>query len=424
MAATTETAVYKVGSLSALFSGNAKAEDEEKTKSLTSIFKSRSVLPKKVAPPAKTKAGKEEDEEPPTKKAKKKADAQDAEGSDKKKKGEVKDGEEEEEATYKTPSRKFQVRDELTKEKKLDPEKEGRTVFVGNLPSTVNPKAIKRRFKEYGEVECVRLRNVARPDMTTTKKIAVIKRKMHEKRHNINAYVRFKSKEDAVKSCALNGEQFDEHVIRVDMAMPSGSGKANANPDSDDKSGGGKADNRDQSKSVFLGNLSFSIEEDAVRKHFKVCGGIVDVRLVRDALTGMGKGFGYVNFEAGDSVVLALRLNGSKLEGREIRVTRATNKPKQKMVAKTSGGKTGGKPGAASNGMKNSGKGSKNFIPLKNKKFVNKPKVEFQGKVGLKTRELKVKQKKAKKFGGGGKKQMNNGKAKKATSGGGPKSKK
>ena len=48
------------------------------------------------------------------------------------------------------------------------------------------------QFKEYGEIETVRIRSVARPDMKTTKKLAFIKKTFHESRNNANAYIRFK----------------------------------------------------------------------------------------------------------------------------------------------------------------------------------------------------------------------------------------
>ena len=50
------------------------------------------------------------------------------------------------------------------------------------------------------------------------------------------------------------------------------------------------------------------------------------MRIVRDAATGIGKGFGYVNFASEDSVEIALTLNGSELDGRKIRVTRCVFK--------------------------------------------------------------------------------------------------
>ena len=66
-------------------------------------------------------------------------------------------------------------------------------------------------------------------------------------------------------------------------------------------------------KAIFLGNLHFKTHEDEIREAFKDCGEISDVRLVRDSSTGIGKGFGYVNFADRDSVETALSLNGTKV---------------------------------------------------------------------------------------------------------------
>lgn len=57
-----------------------------------------------------------------------------------------------------------------------------------------------------------------------------------------------------------------------------------------------------------------------VRKFFEDCGEIKNVRLIRDGKTGIGKGFGYVNFHSKDSVVLALQKDGQSLNGRDLRV--------------------------------------------------------------------------------------------------------
>merc|ERR1719219_862758 len=147
----------------------------------------------------------------------------------------------------------------------------------------------------------------------------------------------------------------------------------------------------DQSKSIFLGNLHYGIQEDQVRQHFKDCGEILDVRLIRDSFTGIGKGFGYVTFKSSDSIELGLRLNRTQLEGHDVRVSRSTNKPKQKMVQKVK--PTRVKPVLGDKAQ------NPNRVPLKSnaKKFVKKPKVDFQGKVGLKTREVRDKKKAAKK---------------------------
>lgn len=205
-----------------------------------------------------------------------------------------------EDKVYTRPSLKSLVKMEDKKSHKRDPQEEERTVFVGNLPSNIKTKRVKALFAEFGEIESIRFRGAARPDMKTTKKVAVITRKFHEGRSNINAYVRFKVKENAIKSCKLNGTGVSGHVIRVQSEEV------------------GQKKDHDHKKSVFIGNLDFSVEEDELRKHFKACGNIVGVRVVRDSATGVGKGFGYVNFVQEGSVELALQLHNSTFKGRNI----------------------------------------------------------------------------------------------------------
>ncbi|KAF6073628.1 RNA binding motif protein 34 [Phyllostomus discolor] len=176
----------------------------------------------------------------------------------------------------------------------INPEEERlkneRTVFVGNLPVTCNKKIP--------------------AEGTMSKKLAVIKRKIHPDQKNINAYVVFKDERAATKALNRNGAQIaDGFRIRVDLASETSS--------------------RDK-RSVFVGNLPYRVEESAVEGHFLDCGNIVAVRIVRDPLTGVGRGFGYVLFENTDAVHLALKLNNSELMGRKLRVMRSVNKEKLK----------------------------------------------------------------------------------------------
>uniref|UniRef100_H3CF42 RRM domain-containing protein n=1 Tax=Tetraodon nigroviridis TaxID=99883 RepID=H3CF42_TETNG len=94
----------------------------------------------------------------------------------------------------------------------------------------------------------------------------------------------------------------------------------------------GSHSSHDHKRSVFVGNLSFDsdVSELPFRRHFEECGSVEAVRLVRDQNSGLGKGFGYVLFESADAVQLALKLDGSKLEGRSIRVKRSLKKSENK----------------------------------------------------------------------------------------------
>ncbi|NWS70373.1 RBM34 protein, partial [Crotophaga sulcirostris] len=192
-------------------------------------------------------------------------------------------------------------------EKVVDETVNRRTVFVGNLPVSCTPQELKSLFKAYGQIKSVRFRSLVPAEDTLSKKLAGIKRKLHPNAKFINAYVVFKEECDAIKALKENGTEIARGFhIRVDLAS--------------------KNSSHDNKRSVFLGNLSYDISDDAVREHFSVCGGVVAVRIVRDRKTGLGKGFGYVLFENTDAVHLALKLNNSVLVGRKIRVKRCGEK--------------------------------------------------------------------------------------------------
>ncbi|XP_025918577.1 RNA-binding protein 34 isoform X1 [Apteryx rowi] len=187
--------------------------------------------------------------------------------------------------------------------------KNRRTVFVGNLPVNCTAQMLKSLFKEYGQIESIRFRSVVPAEDTLSKKLAAIKRKIHPNMKYINAYVVFKEECDAIKALKKNGTQIASGFhIRVDLAS--------------------KNSSHDNKRSIFLGNLSYDISDDAVREHFSDCGDVVAVRIVRDRQTGMGKGFGYILFENTDAVHLALKLNNSDLMGRKLRVKRCVEKGK------------------------------------------------------------------------------------------------
>ncbi|NXU81954.1 RBM34 protein, partial [Oreotrochilus melanogaster] len=193
------------------------------------------------------------------------------------------------------------------KEKVADEEVSRRTVFVGNLPVSCTVQELKSLFKEYGQIKSIRFRSLIPAEDTVSKKVAAIKHQVHPNAKFVNAYVVFKQECDAVKALNENGTEIAHGFhIRVDIAS--------------------KNSSHDNKRSVFLGNLSYDISDDAVREHFSVCGEVVAVRVVRDKKTGLGKGFGYVLFENTDAVHLALKLNESLLVGRKIRVKRCGEK--------------------------------------------------------------------------------------------------
>lgn len=195
--------------------------------------------------------------------------------------------------------------------KKLSPETEKRTIFVGNLNNDCKKEELVKLFKSYGKIETVRFRNVVPEDISKPKKYAYITKQQHPNKTSINGFIRFKDEESAINAAKeVNGMEYKSHHLRVDVAT--------------------KSKVHDNRCSVFLGALSFDVTDEAVYGHFENCGLIDNVRVIRDNKTGVGKGFGYVQFKEVDSVALALKLDGSKMGERKIRVSRAVKKQKDK----------------------------------------------------------------------------------------------
>ncbi|CAL8329392.1 unnamed protein product [Merluccius merluccius] len=214
--------------------------------------------------------------------------------------------------------------------KEEEEEKKKRTVFVGNLPASFTKKGLLRLFREKGAVESTRFRSVVREDPSVSLRVATIQRKVHPMKQSLNAYVVFKDEDGASKALERNGLEVEkDYIIRVDRVTEN---------------------SHDHKRSLFVGNLAFELKEASLREHFSACGPVDGVRLVRDKDSGLGKGFGYVLFESADSVQLALKLDGTMLEGRKVRVKRSVKKEKEKKKATPTSSGVGAKRAAAGPG--------------------------------------------------------------------------
>ncbi|KHJ40816.1 hypothetical protein D918_09100 [Trichuris suis] len=211
----------------------------------------------------------------------------------------------------------------------LKEELDRRTVFISNLPADITKRELLKLVKEFGPVETVRLRSCIPKDPKVPKRVAVIKGELVGR---INAYIRFKEESSVEKSLSLyaNGSQVSDHHIFVDSCLSKRI--------------------YEKKRSVFVGNLPFDVTEDQLYEHFVDCGEINAVRVVRDKKYGLGKGFGYVVFRNASSILLALKLHGSQMGRREIRVFKiestvgensSSSRNKAKSVAKSAVGKRG-----------------------------------------------------------------------------------
>ena len=80
-------------------------------------------------------------------------------------------------------------------------------------------------------------------------------------------------------------------------------------------------------KNIFVGNLSFSVTEDAVRTMFEAYGSVDRVNVMADRDTGQPRGFGFVEMSNSAEADRAIaELNGRELEGRAMNLSEARPK--------------------------------------------------------------------------------------------------
>jgi cold-inducible RNA-binding protein len=77
---------------------------------------------------------------------------------------------------------------------------------------------------------------------------------------------------------------------------------------------------------LFVGNLSWSINDVQLEELFREYGEVAAARVITDRDTGRSRGFGFVEIETADVAVVINALNGREIDGRAIRVSEAEDK--------------------------------------------------------------------------------------------------
>jgi RNA recognition motif-containing protein len=75
---------------------------------------------------------------------------------------------------------------------------------------------------------------------------------------------------------------------------------------------------------IFIGNLSYNVNEEDLLQSFKAFGQVTSVTVVKDKESGRSKGFGFVEMTVQAEAQSAIcALNGKALKGRTITVNEA-----------------------------------------------------------------------------------------------------
>jgi cold-inducible RNA-binding protein len=91
------------------------------------------------------------------------------------------------------------------------------------------------------------------------------------------------------------------------------------------------------STKLFVGSLSYSVNDDQLKDAFAAAGTVVSAKVIIDRETGRSKGFGFVEMGSDEEAKAAIQmLDGKEIEGRAVAVSEA--RPREDRPARPSFG--------------------------------------------------------------------------------------
>lgn len=144
------------------------------------------------------------------------------------------------------------------------------------------------------------------------------------------------AKAKAVETSSSDGSSSDDDVDMEDASKkPAASGKRKAGDDESqpakkakiaDDSAAPSDSAAGPAKTIFVGRLSWNVDNDWLAQEFAECGEVVSARVQMDRNTGKSRGFAYVTFETEEAAEAALKLNGKEIDGRPVNIDKTIEK--------------------------------------------------------------------------------------------------
>jgi RNA recognition motif-containing protein len=201
------------------------------------------------------------------------------------------------------------VKFEVSPEEKV--KKDKCTLFVGNVPLTVNKRSFESPFRQFGKIVSSRFRSapVKEKYQKANKKFGMIRKDFREGsdegKLSQNGYIVFADEscvKKAVESTGIAGSDVFKtgHLIRLDYVVPP----------STEKSESGAVRKFDRKKSIYIPHLPSSVSEIEVQTAVEsygesLKGSVKGVRIVRSDKSGS---FAFVLFTERSLATLAIKL--------------------------------------------------------------------------------------------------------------------
>ncbi|CAI4730973.1 CDG_1a_G0045330.mRNA.1.CDS.1 [Saccharomyces cerevisiae] len=245
------------------------------------------------------------------------------EDAEKKKSGASEKDAQGEESTTNTPT--GDESGEVVKMKKKDENKYG--VWIGNLSFDTTKDDLVRFFIAKTKDNEDEKSRVTEQDITRLSMPRVAAKNSNAMKNKGFCYMFFKNVEQMKAVLELS----ESHLNGRNMLIKD-SENYSGRPDKDDLVAMSK---NPPSRILFVGNLSFDVTDDLLRKHFQHCGDIVKIRMATFEDSGKCKGFAFIDFKNEEGSTNALKDKSCrKIAGRPLRMEYGEDRSKRQVRKK------------------------------------------------------------------------------------------
>lgn len=245
------------------------------------------------------------------------------EDAEKKKSGASEKDAQGEESTSNTPT--GDESGEVVKKKKKDENKYG--VWIGNLSFDTTKDDLVRFFIAKTKDKEDERSRVTEQDITRLSMPRVAAKNSNAMKNKGFCYMFFKNVEQMKAVLELS----ESHLNGRNMLIKD-SENYSGRPDKDDLVAMSK---NPPSRILFVGNLSFDVTDDLLRKHFQHCGDIVKIRMATFEDSGKCKGFAFIDFKNEEGSTNALKDKSCrKIAGRPLRMEYGEDRSKRQVRKK------------------------------------------------------------------------------------------
>ncbi|CAI4726110.1 ASG_G0045130.mRNA.1.CDS.1 [Saccharomyces cerevisiae] len=245
------------------------------------------------------------------------------EDAEKKKSGASEKDAQGEESTINTPT--GDESGEVVKKKKKDENKYG--VWIGNLSFDTTKDDLVRFFIAKTKDNEDEKSRVTEQDITRLSMPRVAAKNSNAMKNKGFCYMFFKNVEQMKAVLELS----ESHLNGRNMLIKD-SENYSGRPDKEDLVAMSK---NPPSRILFVGNLSFDVTDDLLRKHFQHCGDIVKIRMATFEDSGKCKGFAFIDFKNEEGSTNALKDKSCrKIAGRPLRMEYGEDRSKRQVRKK------------------------------------------------------------------------------------------